>query len=189
VRAQASFDFGAPASLLPGLLFVPDFITLSEEADLLESIAALSFRTFSMHGVQANRRIADFGYHYSFGSRGVHPGEPFPQWLIPIVRRAADAAHIAEGKFAEALITEYQPGAGIGWHRDAPPFGIVAGISLASDCVMKFRERQNPDNRRSLELARRSFYLLTDESRTDWEHMIPPARELRYSITLRTLRD
>jgi hypothetical protein len=38
-----------------------------------------------------------------------------------------------------ALINEYRPGAPIGWHRDAPQYEVVAGLSLLSACHMKFR--------------------------------------------------
>jgi alkylated DNA repair dioxygenase AlkB len=34
----------------------------------------------------------------------------------------------------------------------------------------------------------RSGYLLAGEARTSWEHAIPAATGLRYSITFRTLR-
>jgi alkylated DNA repair dioxygenase AlkB len=91
--------------------------------------------------------------------------------------------------FPEALVTEYQPGAGIGWHRDAPPFGIVTGISLAGTCRMRFQKGTGPARQVSaIELPPRSIYLLTGSARKDWQHTIPPTKELRYSITFRTLK-
>ena len=92
---------------------------------------------------------------------------------------------------------EYPPGAPIGWHRDAPMFGDVAGISLLSAATMKFRpyvppsEREAAGRRRStheLELAARSAYLIAGPARREYEHHIPPARRLRYSVTFRTMR-
>ena len=61
---------------------------------------------------------------------------------------------------------------------------------------MKFRPYRSPAktaaNRRvathELRLERRSAYLMTGPSRTDYEHHVPPVTELRYSITFRTLR-
>ncbi len=86
-------------------------------------------------------------------------------------------------------MTEYQPGAGIGWHRDAPPFGIIAGISLAGKCRMRFQKGTGADRQTAaIELTPRSIYLLTGRARSDWQHTIPPGTELRYSITFRTLR-
>jgi alkylated DNA repair dioxygenase AlkB len=97
-----------------------------------------------------------------------------------------------------ALINEYRPGSPIGWHRDAPHYDIVAGISLLSACRIKFRPYRSPSStmlqsgRRAatheVALARRSAYLMTQESRTAYEHHIPPVAELRYSVTFRTLR-
>jgi alkylated DNA repair dioxygenase AlkB len=97
-----------------------------------------------------------------------------------------------------ALINEYRPGAPIGWHRDAPQYDIVAGISLLSACRMRFRPYVRPVSgapmqaRRTatheIALERRSAYLMTGESRNAYEHHIPAVTELRYSITFRTLR-
>ena len=97
-----------------------------------------------------------------------------------------------------ALINEYPPGAPIGWHRDAPQYDIVTGISLLSACRMRFRPYRSPavsastTSRRTatheITLERRSAYLMTAESRTAYEHHIPPVAERRYSVTFRTLR-
>ena len=88
--------------------------------------------------------------------------------------------------FAMALINEYRPGSPIGWHRDAPQYDIVAGISLLSACRMKFRPYRSPaspaprSSRRSatheIVLARRSAYLMTQ------------SRGLRMNITSRRRR-
>jgi alkylated DNA repair dioxygenase AlkB len=99
----------------------------------------------------------------------------------------------------EALVTEYAPGAGIGWHRDAPPFGIVVGVSLLSECTMQFRpwpvnkagegaSRAKRSKPLAQVLAPRSVYVLDGAARSQWQHHIPAAKELRYSITFRTLR-
>ena len=86
-------------------------------------------------------------------------------------------------------MTEYSSGAGIGWHRDAPPFGIIAGISLAGTCKMRFQKGTGADRIVSeLVLPPRSMYLLTGSARKEWQHSIPPTKELRYSITFRTMR-
>ncbi|HYP14880.1 MAG TPA: alpha-ketoglutarate-dependent dioxygenase AlkB, partial [Bryobacteraceae bacterium] len=98
-------------------------------------------------------------------------------------------ASVDPGEFAEALVTEYPPGAGIGWHRDAPPFGIVAGISLGATCRMRFQKGTGPERVTSAaELPPRSIYLLTGPARKEWQHTIPAVKQTRYSITFRTLR-
>jgi alkylated DNA repair dioxygenase AlkB len=177
-------------SLPPGLLFRPDFLTPIEEQELLAFLRTLAFRTFQMQGVTAKRRIRQFGWHYAFESYQLTPTDPIPAEFASIRERSAAFAGLDPSAWAEALVTEYAPGAGIGWHRDAPAFGLVAGISLAGRCRMRFQTGTGPARVTSaIELPTRSIYVLTGEARTNWQHMISPMRELRYSITFRTLRE
>ena len=177
----------------PGFQYREQFITDVEERTLLDAIAAMVFSAFELRGVVARRRVAFFGHSYDRGE-----AQPFPDFLFPLRNRIAGWAGVAEDAFAMALINEYPPGAPIGWHRDAPQYDIVAGVSLASDCRMRFRPYRSPASvrgeaaRRSathtVDLERRSAYLLTGESRTSFEHHIPAVTRLRYSVTFRTLR-
>ena len=61
--------------------------------------------------------------------------------------------------------------------------------SLLGACRFRF-ERGKGDARetRAITLAPRSAYLLTGAARESWRHRIPPTKELRYSVTFRTLR-
>jgi alkylated DNA repair dioxygenase AlkB len=172
-----------------GFMLVPDFLTGAEEADLSALLAALPYGVVRMHGVTAKRRVAQFGWHYSFESFRLTPAPAPPAPLESVRLRAAEIAGVSAEDFAETLVTEYPPGAGIGWHRDAPPFGIVAGISIAAACRMRF-QKGSGENRitAAVVLPRRSLYLLTGPARSQWQHTIPPVRELRYSITYRTLK-
>jgi alkylated DNA repair protein (DNA oxidative demethylase) len=184
-RNRSSIKEGLP----PGLIFLPEFLTQDEESDLLNLIRTIEFRTFQMHGVTAKRRIKQFGWHYAFESYRMTPANPIPAEFDSLRARSAALAGIDPAEWAEALVTEYQVGAGIGWHRDAPTFGLVAGISLMGSCRMRFQTGTGPTRITSaIELPPRSIYLLTGEVRTKWQHMIPAARQLRYSITFRTIR-
>jgi len=91
---------------------------------------------------------------------------------------------------AQVLVGRYPPGAGIGWHFDAPIFGSpIAGVSLRSRCRMRFQWRA--EGKRSvaeLELEPRSAYLLGGSARWSWQHSIVATKDLRYSITFRVLR-
>jgi len=91
------------------------------------------------------------------------------------------------------LVTEYRPGTPLGWHRDAPDFGRVAGVSLGGWARMRLRtySRNEPlgdDKPISLDLPPRSAYQMNGPARWRWQHAIPATKELRYSITFRTLR-
>lgn len=89
------------------------------------------------------------------------------------------------------LVTEYGPGAGIGWHRDKAVFGRVVGVSLLSPCVLRLRRKVSEKKweRVNVTAEARSAYLLSGPARTKWEHSIPPVDALRYSITFRNLRE
>ena len=172
-----------------GFELLRGFLDSGEHDQLTEFVRTLPYRNIRMHGVTSRRRVVQFGFHYAFESFRLTPSEPRPEELEGVRERAAAVAGIDAREFAEALVTEYTPGAGIGWHRDAPSFGIVAGISLASSCRMRFQTGEGALRRTAaVELPPRSLYLLTGEARTEWQHMIPPARALRYSITFRTIR-
>jgi len=190
----------ASSDLPPGFLLRPDFIDADEERALVRAIALLEFSKVEMRGVVAKRRTVHYGWTYGYRSRAAEPGPDIPEFLLPLRARAAAWAAIDPDAFAEALITEYPPGAGIGWHRDAPMFGdVIAGVSLASDCRMKFRPYVSPKDltgvarppRRAtheVELPARSAYLITDAARREFEHGISETSGLRYSITFRTVR-
>jgi alkylated DNA repair dioxygenase AlkB len=175
----------------PGFRYREDFVTDLDERLLLEAIADVAFADFEMRGVVARRRVAFFGQSYDRAAAG-----PLPAFLWPLRAQIARWSGIDADAFAMALINEYRPGTPIGWHRDAPQYDIVAGISLLSACRMKFRPYRSPSAptspRRSathqIVLDRRSAYLMTGESRRAYEHHIPPVAQLRYSVTFRTLR-
>jgi alkylated DNA repair protein (DNA oxidative demethylase) len=174
----------------PGLDYRADFLSPEEEAALAERIATLPFRAFEFHGFEGKRRTVSFGLQYRFDGSGLHEAEPLPPWLLPVRDRAAAWAGQAPDALRHALIVEYAPGAGIGWHRDRPVFGDVIGISLLAPARLRFRRRQGERwERKSVLAEARSAYLLRGPARDAWEHSITPMAQLRYSITFRTLRD
>jgi alkylated DNA repair dioxygenase AlkB len=112
--------------------------------------------------------------------------DPIPDFLLSLRRKAADIAGASMDSFQQVLINEYEPGAGIGWHRDKPMFRQVVGFSLGAQCTMRFRLKRGLDwERASLHVHPRSAYLLDGPARWDWEHSIPPTNGLRYSVTFR----
>ena len=180
-------------ALPSGFRYRDAFLSASEERTLLDAIAGVTFSDFEMRGVVARRRVAFFGQSYDRAAMG-----PLPEFLLPIRTKVGEWAGVDADAFAMVLINEYRPGAPIGWHRDAPQYDIVAGLSLLSACRMRFRPYRSPaatvpaPQRRSatheIVLARRSAYLMTQDSRSAYEHHIPPVETMRYSVTFRTLR-
>jgi DNA oxidative demethylase len=190
--------FSAEPPVPAGFRYRPSLVTEEEELALVEAIRGVALSAVEMRGQVAKRRTAHFGVTYGYGERPDEPGPAIPEFLFGVRARAAQWARIDPDAFAEGLITEYRPGAGIGWHRDAPMFGIIAGISLLAACRMDFRPYRSPaavdpasgPRRRThtMELEPRSGYLISGIARREYEHSIPPMKALRYSITFRTLR-
>lgn len=181
-----------PRSTSPpdGLRYETEVVTPAEEQELLSVFDALDFHAIVMHGQAARRTARHYGVDYDYEERGrLTPGEPLPPWLLPVRERCARLAGLDAGDLVEGLVQRYPPGATIGWHRDAPAFGVVAGVSLASACRMRF-QRGKGDERRVFELLLepRSAYVLAGSARWAWQHSIPPTRDLRYSVTFRTLK-
>lgn len=180
--------FDAP--LIAGLDYRDDLISENDEAELIARLTALDLTPFRFQGWLGNRKTMSFGWRYDFDNASFSRTEAIPDWLQPLRETAAAFASVDPGDFAHALLARYDPGAGIGWHRDRDVFEKVAGISLNSPAMLRFRQRMAAGFRRaSLELAPRSAYLLSGPSRWEWEHRIVPGDALRFSITFRTLSD
>ncbi len=171
-----------------GFVYRPDFLSAAEEAELLAHAAAAAYEDVVFRGVRAKRRVVHYGYDYAYDSRSVRPGRPLPEVLRPLVARAAATAGLPAQAFGQALLTYYPAGSGIGWHRDAPAFGAVAGISLGGPATLRLRPIAEPRRVVGVPLAPRSLYLLSGEARSRWQHHIPPGAAERWSITFRTLR-
>ena len=182
--------FGGGGSGLPaGLDHREAFLTPEEEQALARHLAALPLRPFEFHGYVGNRRTLSFGWHYAFDGSGLARTDPMRDWLIPYRDRAAAFAGLPPDALEHVLLTEYAPGAGIGWHRDRPDFGDVVGISLLAPARLRFRRKSGDKWERAALVAKpRSAYLLRGPAREEWQHSIAPMEALRYSITFRSLR-
>lgn len=175
----------------PGFAVSRDFLSTAEERELLERIEALPFAEVRMHGVAAKRTVAHFGWHYGYESWRIERTEPIPPWLLPLRERAAAWAGLEAETFEQCLVSRYPPGAGIGWHCDAPMFGpVVIGISLSAPSQLQLRgEQEGSMHVYKEELPPRSVYLLSGEARKAWQHRVPPVKALRHSLTFRTIKD
>lgn len=186
--------FPQPDGLLPaGWRYQADFLSSVEEELLLGSLDSLTLEPAQYRGYIARRRILHFGLGYDFGRNASVPAAPMPVMLAPLRGRVAAWCDVPPEMLRQALITLYEPGVPIGWHRDVPDYGVVAGVSLLGNCRMLLRPYTRGAHRRgdviSVTLARRSIYGLQDAARWNWQHSIPPVAGRRYSITFRTLRN
>jgi alkylated DNA repair dioxygenase AlkB len=175
-----------------GFSYFPDFISETEEKRLLGEISTIDLHAFNFHGFEAKRKVASFGFDYSFDNKALSKGKQIPIVFNDLIEKTANHISIQPSGFKELLVTEYPLGAVINWHRDAFPFDLIAGISLASDCTFRLRphdkEKQSRNAVISLLVKRRSLYIIQGAARMQWQHSITPVKQVRYSITLRTLK-
>jgi alkylated DNA repair dioxygenase AlkB len=176
-----------------GFAYYPDFLSSTEEQELIKAISHIELHSFNFHGYEAKRKVASYGYDWSFEKQSLPKGKDIPAVFSPLIEKVADHTSIPSALFAELLVTEYPTGSVINWHRDAPPFDIIAGISLFSDCIFRLRPHDKAKQKRnalmSFPVRQRSLYIIQGKARSEWEHSIAAVKETRYSITLRTLRE
>jgi DNA oxidative demethylase len=188
VLAAQSDWFKRPG--LAGLTQAEDIVTPSEEQALIAAIDQVELSPFRFQGWLGKRLTASFGWRYDFDKASLRATEPIPGWLLPLRDRAARFASLHPEDLVQALLIRYDPGAGIGWHRDRPEFDHVIGVSLGAPAVMRFRRRKPGGfDRFSAALPPRSIYHLSDEARRQWEHSIAAMAVTRRSITFRSLSD
>jgi len=199
-----------------GFLYREEFLSSEEEAQLLGIFRGLEFAAYDYHGYTAKRRIVRYGVNYDINTRLERENlSPIPGFLIGIRSRAAELAGVPAEDLVQAMVSEYSVGTPIGWHRDAPQFGVIVGISLGSACRIRLKPYAAeaslatksvgrdqhaslwPDARKgartthsvlSLRLEPRSIYVMRGPARSEWQHSIPAVEQLRYSITFRSLR-
>lgn len=174
-----------------GFRYRPELIGRADEDWLIARVRKLPFRDFEFHGYTGKRRVVSFGWHYDFSARQLQKADDIPDYLLALRAVAAAFASLEPEEFQHALVTEYGPGAGIGWHRDKAVFGEVVGISLLSPCVFRMRRLVGKKKweRMNLIAEPRSAYHLSGPARFKWEHSIPQMEALRYSITFRSVRE
>ena len=182
--------FGSTPALPEGFRYQAALIDAAEERALVDEIKRQPFKAFQFHGFEGKRRVVSFGWRYDFNERVLQKADDIPAFVLPVRAKAASFADLLSEQLQQVLLTEYEPGASIGWHRDKPMFDDVIGISLVSSCRFRFRrEADKTWERISLTLEPRSVYLMRGPARTEWEHSIPAVDQLRYSITFRNFRE
>lgn len=186
------FSTGAPDAMhrpgLVGFSYAADFLHRDEEAALIARIDAEQLSRFKFQQWEGKRLTAAFGWSYDFTTGRLGRAAPLPDWLLTVRDRATSFAGLPPSALVQALLIRYDPGAGIGWHKDRPMFEHVIGISLGNAATMRLRRRTKAGfDRKKAPLAPRSIYHLSGEARHGWEHSIAPIDVPRWSITFRTM--
>jgi alkylated DNA repair dioxygenase AlkB len=178
--------FDAP--ILPGLNYRDNILTEAEECAMVAQVDGTELSPFRFQQWTGKRLTHSYGWSYDFENGRFSPTDPIPDWLTPLKAHAARFAGLDPDDLVQALLIRYDPGAGIGWHRDRPVFEHVVGVSLGTPATMRFRRRAGAKfERASAPLAPRSIYHLSGEARHEWEHSITAMETARWSITFRSL--
>lgn len=180
-----------------GLRLVEEAVSPKAEADLMQRIDGVPLAPFRFQQWEGKRLTAHYGRAYDHEKGLQVDADPLPDWLLELRASLAPLFDIAEQELVQALLIRYDPGAGIGWHRDRPIYGRIMGLSLGAPAIMRFRRRlgkisgeggRTKFDRVPVALPPRSLYLLDGAARQEWEHSIAPMEDTRRSITFRTLR-
>mgnify|MGYP003345096349 CR=1 FL=1 len=161
----------------------------AEEQALIRGIDGAGIEPFRFQQWLGKRLTRSFGWHYDFTDASFRESAPIPDWLLPLRARAAAFSGLAAEALVQALVIRYDPGAGIGWHRDRPVFEHVVGVSLGAPATLRMRRRRADGkfDRAELPLEPRGAYHLSGEARHLWEHSIAPIDAARWSVTFRSL--
>ena len=164
---------------VPGLHFLPMFLTPEKEAEYVSRIDAAEGEWRN----DLSRRVQHYGWRYDYKARAITPDMhigALPDWLDAIAKRLYDETGLFDRVPEQVIVNEYEPGQGIATHIDHPGFGpTVCTISLLDDWEMDFSE--NWKDKSPALLHRRSCVLLTGDSRSVWQHGIA-LRKREYSL-------
>lgn len=185
--------------MVPGLLYIPNFITEDEEKGLISNIDNMEWDS------KLKRLTQHYGYRYDYTKRSVDSSMKLgdiPEFFTDIKTKVTEHFNKEPD---QVIVNEYQPGQGIGRHVDCVPcFGpVVASLSLLAPCTMLLQTRGLPYDdplcqTHHLWLEPRSLIVLNKDARYKWAHSIPMRytdehndeiiyRERRVSVTFRTV--
>ena len=153
---------------IPGLRYVPNFISVLESIELLKLIDEQDWRA------DLKRRVQHYGYIYDYRRRAISNDMklgPLPNWLSELSYKLIEQKIFMEIP-DQVIINEYEPGQGIAAHIDCVPcFGNnIASISLGGAVDMRF---DKGDEIHNLYLMPQSLLVLSGEARLKWRHAIP----------------
>jgi alkylated DNA repair dioxygenase AlkB len=189
ISASSMADvFGEP-DLPEGFRYFPNALSRAEEKSFVQRFEKLPLKPFEFRGYLGKRRIFTFGHKYVFAGQERRADASVSDCFRPLAEIASQISGTSADGFEQIMVTEYAPGAGIGWHRDRPTYEDIVSISFLVPCMLRLRRRAGADwERRSAYVEPRSAYLLHGPVRNSWQHSIAPMAVLRYSVTLRTFR-
>lgn len=118
---------------VPTVIYVPDFVTDSEETQLLDKVYNSPVSKWKS---LKNRRLQNWGGIVH--EKGLLSQE-LPPWLKRVTEKVSEESGLFPSTINHVLINEYLPDQGIMPHQDGPAYyPVVAILSLGSAAVMDF---------------------------------------------------
>jgi alkylated DNA repair dioxygenase AlkB len=138
-------DLFGGTDLPAGFRYIPDVLSPTEERVLVREFERLPLKPFEFHGHQGNRRIYTFGNKYVFAGQEPRADTRIPNYLQPLTDIASQISGMPANAFEQLMVTEYAPGAGIGWHRDRPTYEDIVAVSFLAPCTLRLRRKVGED--------------------------------------------
>lgn len=182
-------DWAMEPPAVPGLVVVEDVVGETTARELSAAIDTMPLEPFKFGQWRGKRMTCSFGSGYDYAKGRLTAAPAIPGALLAVRPAVVGAVDRDPRRFEHVLAIRYDPGAGIGWHRDRPQYDEIVGLSLDAPATLRLRRRFGSGfERRAVWLAPRSVYLLSGPVRDAWEHSILPMETTRRSITFRSLR-
>ena len=154
---------------VPGLTYVPEFLSEDEEAAIIKEIDQCNWSE------ELQRRVQHYGWRYDYKAGQVDPAMrlgPLPPWADNVARRLVEKRLIPNLP-DQVIVNEYVENQGIARHVDSESFEDgIAMVSLLESWEMVFRERRGK-RKLNQKLEQRSAAVIKGEARYLWTHEIP----------------
>jgi alkylated DNA repair protein (DNA oxidative demethylase) len=170
---------------IDGFRYCPEFLNAATTDRLTTWVGSLDFQHHRARGNTMRRATAMFGFAFVTDGRRLEAAEPCPTILTDIITAVLPICPPGT-ELNHCIVTKYPPGAGIGWHTDAPCFDdCIVGVSMGSEAELLFRHRGETKVGHVVTVVPRSLYVLSGSARWNFEHSVRPVMTVRYSLTLR----
>ncbi len=169
---------------IKGLYYIENYLSDSE-SDEFKNYIKQHVTLEPITNAKNSRRVAHFGYHYSYNNAGLTPAPKIPAWLNDLID--PNLSILKNINFNQIIINEYLPGQQIAYHTDHTKlFGpMIACVTVGQSMPIYFR---NHDIVKTLNIKSGSMYMMTGESRYQWQHSLKNnSDDVRYSLTYRTV--
>lgn len=174
---KMQFEPDCEKIMIPGLEYLPDYVSEEEEAAIMKIIDSNPWST------AISRRQQHYGlvyYHTRHNLASIQPINQ-PTAVLPleafdfIVKRLIeDGFFPKEDPPTQCLVNEYIEQQRIASHVDNPDaFGdVVVSLSLVQPCYMTMRLEEDESQETRVLMERRSLLVMRDDARFKWKHGI-----------------